>query len=64
MSPLLVNNIGLLVAGLATLFVPLCSTHGLLITYCVVWGGFIGEKTIVSKIIIHLSLVLQRFTCP
>ena len=48
MSPLLVNNIGLTVAGIATLLVPLCQTNGLLIAYCLVWGGFIGT-------------VLQRF---
>jgi hypothetical protein len=44
MSPLLVNNIGLTIAGLATLFVPFCTTHGLLITYCIIWGGFIGKN--------------------
>ena len=43
MSPLLVNNIGLTVAGIATLLVPLCQTNGLLIAYCLVWGGFIGR---------------------
>ncbi|CAF4153570.1 unnamed protein product, partial [Rotaria magnacalcarata] len=41
MSPLLVYNIGLAIAGVATLLVPLCSTHGLLIAYCIVWGGAI-----------------------
>ncbi|CAF2172276.1 unnamed protein product, partial [Rotaria magnacalcarata] len=41
MSPLLVHNIGLTIAGVATLLVPLCSTHGLLIAYCIVWGGTI-----------------------
>ena len=30
LSPLLVNNIGLTIAGIATLFVPLCQTHALL----------------------------------
>jgi hypothetical protein len=43
MSPLLVNNIGLTIAGVATLLVPLCSTHELLIAYCIVWGGAIGK---------------------
>ena len=44
MSPLLVNNIGLTVAGIATLLVPFCRTHLLLIIYCLVWGGFIGKS--------------------
>jgi hypothetical protein len=43
MSPLLVNNIGLTVAGIATLLVPFCYTQGLLIAYCLVWGAFIGK---------------------
>ena len=43
MSPLLVNNIGLLVAGLASLAFPFCTTHMLLIVFCIIWGGFIGE---------------------
>ena len=46
MSPLLVNNIGLTVAGIATLLVPLCSNYALLITYCVVWGAFIGKTNL------------------
>lgn len=52
MSPLLVNNIGLTVAGIATLLVPFCRTHLLLIIYCLVWGGFIG--------IIHLNIERQK----
>lgn len=44
MSPLMVNNIGLTVAGVATLLVPFCRTHLLLIIYCLVWGGFIGKS--------------------
>jgi hypothetical protein len=54
MSPLLVNNIGLTVAGIATLLVPVCNTHALLITYCIIWGAFIGKffcKN--SKVIFH-----------
>jgi hypothetical protein len=43
LSPLLVNNIGLTIAGIATLFVPLCQTHALLIIYCIIWGAFIGK---------------------
>jgi hypothetical protein len=43
LSPLLVNNIGLTIAGIATLFVPLCQTRGHLIAYCIIWGAFIGK---------------------
>jgi hypothetical protein len=43
MSPLLVNNIGLTVAGLATLVVPYCLYYGHYIAYCIIWGGFIGK---------------------
>lgn len=43
MSPLLVNNIGLTVAGITTFLVPFCYNFPLLITYCLVWGGFIGK---------------------
>ena len=64
MSPLLVNNIGLTVAGIATLLVPLCRTHLLLIIYCLVWGGFIGnicliigkENNFVLRLAFHVSL--------
>jgi hypothetical protein len=48
MSPLLVNNIGLTVAGIATLLVPFCHTYLLLIIYCIVWGGFIGKFLVSS----------------
>lgn len=40
----MVNNIGLTIAGLATLVVPLCQTKLHLLIYCIVWGGFIGKK--------------------
>jgi hypothetical protein len=43
MTPMLVNNIGLLITGVALLLVPLCSTYRLLIIYCIAWGGFVGE---------------------
>ncbi|UJR33413.1 hypothetical protein I4U23_020857 [Adineta vaga] len=55
MSPLLVNNIGLTVAGIATLLVPYCYTYTLLIIYCVVWGGFIGKKILIATGI-HMDL--------
>lgn len=48
MTPLLVNNIGLVVAGVVTFLVPLCDTHGLLITYCIIWGAFIGKPSFIS----------------
>jgi len=48
MTPLLVNNIGLTIAGIATLLAPLCHTHALLIAYCIIWGAFIGK--IIKKI--------------
>ena len=56
MTPLLVNNIGLLVAGVVTLLVPVCATHGLLIAYCVIWGGFIGEDRIGENVVLDLAL--------
>ena len=45
MSPLMVNNIGLIISGVVTLLVPLCTTHGLLITYCIICGAFIGNQS-------------------
>lgn len=64
MTPLLVNNIGLIIAGLVTLLVPLCTSHGLLITFCVVWGAFIGEKNICSndKFVDFFPSSFQLFT--
>ncbi|CAF1273343.1 unnamed protein product [Rotaria sordida] len=53
MNPLLVNNIGLSIAGVATFLVPLCSTHGHLIAYCIVWGGAIGNSLYLA---FHISL--------
>jgi hypothetical protein len=44
MSPLRVNNIGLIVAGLSTLLVPLCQTHQHLVIYCILWGSSIGKS--------------------
>ena len=49
MTPLLVNNIGLTVAGIVTLMVPLCRTYGLLFTYCIIWGAFIGRGFIARE---------------
>ena len=43
MTPLAANMLGLTTAGIATLFVPFCSTYSLLAAYCIVWGGSIGE---------------------
>jgi hypothetical protein len=51
MTPLLVNNIGLTIAGIATLLVPFCQTHGLLITYCIIWGAFIGKNSLSWKLV-------------
>ena len=42
-TPLLANNLGLALAGLATLLVPFCSTYTLLVTYAIIWGGAIGK---------------------
>ena len=42
-SPLLVHNIGLCIAGVVTLLLPLCSTYELLVAYSTVWGGTIGK---------------------
>jgi hypothetical protein len=43
LTPLLVNNIGLTIAGIATLLAPLCHTYELLVAYCIIWGAFIGK---------------------
>ncbi|CAF3336006.1 unnamed protein product [Rotaria sp. Silwood1] len=62
MSPLLVNNIGLTVAGIATLLVPFCGTHGLLIAYCIIWGGFIAFHVSLSPVIVCQLVGLERYS--
>lgn len=62
MSPLLVNNIGLTVAGITTLLVPFCSTYPLLITYCLVWGGFIGKFFVLNNQK-RLKISIFSFSC-
>ncbi|CAF1423551.1 unnamed protein product [Adineta steineri] len=62
MSPLLVNNIGLIVAGIATLLVPLCQTHIHLIFYCIIWGGFIAFHVSLSLIIVCQTVGLERYS--
>ncbi|CAF0727671.1 unnamed protein product [Rotaria sordida] len=62
MSPLLVNNIGLTVAGIATLLVPFCRTHALLITYCIIWGGFIAFHVSLSPVIVCQLVGLERYS--
>ncbi|CAF3407057.1 unnamed protein product [Rotaria socialis] len=62
MSPLLVNNIGLTIAGVATLLVPLCSTYELLIAYCIVWGGAIAFHISLSPVIICELVGLEKFS--
>ncbi|CAF0934713.1 unnamed protein product [Adineta steineri] len=62
MSPLLVNNIGLIVAGIATLLVPLCQTHIHLIIYCIIWGGFIAFHVSLSLIIVCQTVGLERYS--
>ena len=42
MTSIRVNNIGLSVAGVATILAAFSTTHTHLIIYCIVWGGFIG----------------------
>ncbi|CAF0728838.1 unnamed protein product [Adineta ricciae] len=62
MSPLLVNNIGLTVAGISTLLVPFCSTYSLLIIYCVIWGGFIAFHVSLSPVIVCQIVGLDRYS--
>jgi hypothetical protein len=66
MTPLLVNNIGLAIAGLVTLLVPFCYNYTLLLAYSIVWGGFIGKlheiscrqmtSTVLDYLAFHVSL--------
>ncbi|CAF2338425.1 unnamed protein product [Rotaria sp. Silwood2] len=62
MTPLLVNNIGLTVAGIATLLVPFCATHGLLIAYCIIWGAFIAFHVSLSPVIVCQLVGLERYS--
>ncbi|UJR13807.1 hypothetical protein I4U23_000818 [Adineta vaga] len=62
MTPLLVNNIGLTVAGIATFFIPLYNTYELLIFYCIIWGGFIAFHVSLSPVIICEMAGLERYS--
>ncbi|CAF1177696.1 unnamed protein product [Adineta steineri] len=62
MSPLLVNNIGLTVAGIATLLTPFCLTYIHLIIYCIIWGGFIAFHVSLSPVIVCEIVGLERYS--
>ncbi|CAF1071265.1 unnamed protein product [Adineta steineri] len=62
MTPLLVNNIGLTIAGIASLLVPLCQTHIHLIIYCIIWGGFIAFHVSLSPVIVCQTVGLERYS--
>ncbi|CAF1600271.1 unnamed protein product [Rotaria magnacalcarata] len=62
MSPLLVNNIGLTVAGVTTLLVPFCQTHVHLMVYCIIWGGFIAFHVSLSPVIVCQIVGLERYS--
>ncbi|CAF1393643.1 unnamed protein product [Adineta steineri] len=62
MSPLLVNNIGLTVAGIATLLIPFCHTYIHLIIYCIIWGGFIAFHVSLSPVIVCEIVGLERYS--
>lgn len=62
LSALLVNNIGLTVAGIVTLLVPLCSNYSLLVAYCIVWGGFIAFHVSLSPVIVCQVVGLERYS--
>ncbi|CAF3493628.1 unnamed protein product [Rotaria sp. Silwood1] len=62
MTPLLANNIGLSIAGVATFLVPLCSSHGHLIAYCIVWGGAIAFHISLSPVIICELVGLEKYS--
>lgn len=61
LTPLLVNNIGLAVAGIATLFVPLCVSYTHLAFYCIIWGAFIGMNLFHFARISHTRSLLLAF---
>ncbi|CAF0775204.1 unnamed protein product [Adineta ricciae] len=62
MTPLLVNNIGLTVAGVSSLLVPFCTNHLLLILFCIVWGGFIAFHVSLSPVITCDLVGLERYS--
>ncbi|CAF4473425.1 unnamed protein product [Rotaria socialis] len=62
MSALLVNNIGLTVAGVTTLLVPFCQTYAHLIVYCIIWGGFIAFHVSLSPVIVCQIVGLERYS--
>ncbi|CAF0747997.1 unnamed protein product [Didymodactylos carnosus] len=62
MSPLMVNNIGLVIAGIATLLVPLCTTYPLLVIYCAVWGTFIAFHVSLSPVIVCQLVGLELYS--
>lgn len=62
MSPLLVNNIGLIIAGLATLAIPLCTSYAHFVTYCIIWGGFIAFHVSLSPVIVCQLVGLERYS--
>ncbi|CAF1046568.1 unnamed protein product [Rotaria sp. Silwood1] len=62
MSPLLINNIGLLVGGVLTLLVPFCQTRFHLIIFCLLWGGFVAFHISLSPIIICQIVGLELYS--
>ena len=42
-NALCINNLALIIAGVATMLCPFCQTFGHLVTYCCVFGLSVGE---------------------
>ncbi|CAF2733945.1 unnamed protein product [Rotaria sp. Silwood2] len=62
LSPLLINNIGLLVGGTLTLFAPLCQTYFQYGAYSLLWGGFVAFHISLSPIIVCQIVGLERYS--
>ncbi|CAF4027365.1 unnamed protein product, partial [Rotaria sordida] len=62
MSPLLVNNVGLMIGGGLTLLVPLCQTYSHFMVYCFIWGAFAAFHMSLSPIIVCQIVGLELYS--
>lgn len=61
MNALMINNVALILAGLATIFVPFMNSFGLLVFYCVIFGFGTGMQTsrLAIKYQLHINILIS-----
>ena len=49
---LMINNVALMVGGIATIASPYCTDYWMFVVYSIIFGCGIGTSTIISKLLI------------